>query len=282
MTEPKLPDSGITQGSPVWKQTADEMAAVVREYDNYLIRLAKHNKEANANVQVSGRLLLQLEKLRKTMIELRTAQGAWAKGAEDLVNKLQSSGGVTAAVTRLTGAIPKLVSEVDTTTGKMNILGTSTDMVAGKFLGYVAIIQAVAGALTKLIEKQDQARAAQGRLIREFGAINGVSISTPYTARAAGYGIAGTAGKNAAENLLKTVAGMRGGVGNTFIPEKGGDVTQGDFGNLVRLTAGGSEKVPEYLMKARQIFAMQPNKQKHLKTKDFSFPSILPSLNTLH
>lgn len=230
----------------------------IQAYNQYILKLEQANKLNDKQLKLTGVQTRNLDALNRKYLDLVKSQSTLGKAMSYLSTKMGGGSGVTGAATRFGQAIPGIISTVDEASGMMKILGMNTEITAGAFASWAAIIPVVIGAAAAFLEFQDTAQKRQGELIKAFGSVSSVSIAAPYRAAAAGLEIAGTSGQEAAEKMLTSLYKMRGVRGseikNAFNLETDGG--EAAFQDLVALTAGFSDKVPAWMEALRHTFGM--------------------------
>jgi len=255
---PPRPSTPIGEFSDIRTKSPESIKKVLDEWTDYAKLISNVSKLTSSQIHILRKYEREIRSLQKFYVNLNKAQGEFAQGMTALATKMGKGSGVGASMSRLTGTAAKLFSKIDEGTGTMKFFDIQSAVTAGKFMGYLSVVQIVVGAIFEFIEVTDKARIKQAQLMKTFGAMNSISVSTPYEAHAKGLRTAGEAGAEAAKVLLDATLSMRDAEGKfTFNPgtPKGG----AQFEQAVKLTTGILPKLPEYLLKMRTVFAKKPS-----------------------
>lgn len=231
------------------EESRKKLAALNKEVDKKAFPTSKRQlKQLKSLRREYAKQAKEVDDLTKQVKALRSEKTHLTKVAEQLTSKF---GGSAASVTRFTGELKNAVFTVDEGSQKMKAFGMQTGMTASKFGAYSAGITLAIAATIKFLDWADKVEKQQGQLQRALGK-TAVSMGAAQRISAKGWGIAGGAGKEAAEQLTGTLAQARKGLWKDLAGtggEKAGVET------LITMTAGMSKRVPQWVKALSETFA---------------------------
>lgn len=231
------------------EESRKKLAALNKEVDKKAFPTSKRQlKQLKSLRREYAKQAKEVDDLTKQVKALRSEKTHLTKVAEQLTSKF---GGSAASVTRFTGELKNAVFTVDEGSQKMKAFGMQTGMTASKFGAYSAGITLAIAATIKFLDWTDKVEKQQGQLQRALGK-TAVSMGAAQRISAKGWGIAGGAGKEAAEQLTGTLAQARKGIWKDLVGtggEKAGVET------LITMTAGMSKMVPQWVKALSETFA---------------------------